>query len=112
MELKVIECIALQEGLLTLVEKEFPVRTSLKIHQTLTNLDAVMKTIQQTAHPILQKEPEKRDEELEKLYEEEMTVKLPQIDVAEFYGHELSARTLSKIQPILVIKEEGKQDEN
>lgn len=106
MKLKVIECMALQEGLIVLGEKEFPVKTSLKIHQALTNLEPVMKTIQQTAQPILQKEPEKQETELAKLYEEEMTVILPQIDVTEFYSHELSARTLSNIQPILLIEEE------
>lgn len=113
MKLKVIECMALEEGLFTLGEKEFPVKTSLKIHQALTNLEPVMKTIQQTAQPILQKEPEKQETELAKLHEEEMTVPLPQIDVTEFYGHELSARTLSFIRPILLIEEEeGIQDEN
>lgn len=104
MKLTVIALLMLEEGLFELGEKELHVSTSLTIRHAITNLGSITHSIRETAQPILKKKKVQQEKELAELYQQEMDVALPSIQVNELSEIKVSARLLEKIQPML---EEG-----
>ena len=101
MNLTVLQILDVESGLFELGEKELPIAISLKINRAITDLASVTHSIRETAQPILQLEQTQQSEKLKELYEEEMAICLPKLELKDLDEIKISATLLRKLEPFL-----------
>lgn len=110
MKLTVLQLLDLESGLFAIGDKELLIATSLKINRAITSLEPVTHTIRETAQPLLKLEHPQQQEKLNELYQEEMDVELPMIQLDELEAITIQANVLRHLSPIL--SEGENSDEN
>ncbi len=101
MKLTVLQILDLETGLFGLGEKELPIAISLKINQAITDLASVTHSIRETAQPILRLEQNQQNEKLKELYEEEIDICIPRLNLKDLGEINISATQLRQLAPLI-----------